>query len=154
MTNVLKARQVILHYLYHIEDVWGKLLQHDANVMQYVDEVTVKALELRAPRICTRDADEVRGQVLGGTIFSAFSEQDRVGPWARLQAVDGLIPSFSALFKNLNYLKALADCMTRLVRPSPGDTVATPIKGPTGLSSRSQNPASRPALQGRQIVRI
>ena len=126
-TNLLKARQVILHYLYHIEDVWGKLLLHDASAMQYVDEVTVSALELRAPRVCTRDADDLRGQVLGGIIFSAFSEQDRVGIWARLQAVDGLIPSLSALFKNLNYLKALVDCMMRLVRPSPGDTVSTAL---------------------------
>ena len=126
-TDFLKARQVILRYLYHIGDVWGKLLQHDASVMQYVDEVTVKALELRAPRVCTRDADEVRGQILGGTIFSAFGEQDRAGIWARLQAVDDLIPSLDALFENLNYLKVLADCMTRLVSPSPGDTVSTAL---------------------------
>ncbi len=125
--SLLKARQIILHYLYHVKDIWGKLLQHDASAMQYVDEVTVKAMELRAPRVSTRDADELRGQVLGGTIFSAFSEQDRGGIWARLQAVDGLIPSLDALFKNLNYVKALADCMTRLVRLSPGDTVSTAL---------------------------
>ena len=95
--------------------------------MQYVDEVTVKALELRAPRVCTRDADEVRGQILGGTIFSAFGEQDRAGIWARVRGVDDLIPSLDALFVNLNYLKMLADCMTRLVRPSPGDTVSTAL---------------------------
>ena len=70
-TDLLRAQQVILRYLYHIGDVWGKLLQHDASVMQYVDEVTMKALELRAPGVCTRDADEVPGQILGGTIFSA-----------------------------------------------------------------------------------
>ena len=126
-TSLLKARQLILHYLHHIKDVWRKLLQHDASALQYVDEVTVKALELRAPRVSTRDADELRGPVLGGTIFSNFSEQDRVAIWARLQAVDGLIPSLYALFENVNYLKALVDCMTRLVRPSPGDTVSTAL---------------------------
>lgn len=126
-TDLLNVRKVILHYLYHIKDVWGKLLQHDASVMQYVDEITVKALKLRASRVCTRDAGDLRAQVLGGTIFSAFSERDRVGIWARLQTVDGLIPSLYALFENLNYLKALAACMTRLVRPSPGDTVSTAL---------------------------
>ena len=126
-TSLLKARQLILHYLHHIKDVWRKLLQHDASALHYVDEVTVKALELRAPRVSTRDADELRGPVLGGTIFSAFSEQDRVAIWARLQAVDGLIPSLYALFENVNYLKALVDCMTRLVRPSPSDTVSTAL---------------------------
>ena len=49
----------------------GKLLQHDASVMQHVDEGTVKALEVLAPGVCTRDADEVRAQILGGTVFSA-----------------------------------------------------------------------------------
>ena len=126
-TDLLKIRQVILRYLYHIGDVWGKLLQHDTSVMQHVDEVTVKALELRAPRVCTRDADEVRGQILGGTIFSAFGEEDRAGIWARVQAVDDLIPSLDMLFENLNYLKVLTDCMTRLVSPSPGDTVSTAL---------------------------
>ncbi|KAL9062273.1 MAG: hypothetical protein Q9161_009826, partial [Pseudevernia consocians] len=82
--------------------------------MQHVDEVTVKALELRAPRVCTRDADEVRGQILGGTIFSAFGEEDRAGIWARVQDVDDLIPSLDTLFENLNYLKVLTDCMTKL----------------------------------------
>ncbi len=126
-TDLLKIRQVILRYLYHIGDVWGKLLQHDTSVMQHVDEVTVKTLELRAPRVCTRDADEVRGQILGGTIFSAFGEEDRAGIWARVQAVDDLIPSLDTLFENLNYLKVLTDCMTRLVSPSPGDTVSTAL---------------------------
>ena len=87
----------------------------------------MKALELRVPRVSTRDADDLRGLVLGGTIFSAFSEQDRVIIWARLQAVDGLIPSLYALFENMNYLKALVDCITRLVRPSPSDTVSTAL---------------------------
>ncbi|KAK3179475.1 hypothetical protein OEA41_009761 [Lepraria neglecta] len=91
------------------------------------NKVTVKALELRVPSVSIRDADELRGPVLGGTIFSAFSEQDRVGTWARLQAVDGLIPTLYTLFEDLNYLKALFDYITRLIRPSPGDTVSTAL---------------------------
>ena len=92
---------------------WGhlrKLLQHDTSVMQHVNEVTVKALKLRAPRVCTRDADEIRDQILEETIFSAFGEEDRAGIWARIQAVNDLIPSLNTLFENLNYLKVLADC--------------------------------------------
>ena len=41
--------------------------------------------------------------------------------------MDDLIPSLNALFENLNYLKILIDCITRLVRPSPGDTVFTAL---------------------------
>lgn len=102
--------------------------------MQYMDEVTMKALELQAPRVCTRDVNEVRGQVLGGTIFS---EQDRAGIWARVQAVDDLIPSLDALFENLNYLKVLADCMTRLVRLLPGGIVSVLFKA---FSDTNQRP--------------
>ena len=35
----------------------------------------------------------------------------------------GLIPSFNTLFENLRYLKVLADCIIRVVSPSPRDTV-------------------------------
>ena len=73
------------------------------------------------------DADELRGQVFGGTVFSAFSEQDRVAIQARLQAGDSLILSLYGLFENGNYLKALDDCIMRLVRPSLGDTVSTAL---------------------------
>ena len=87
--------------------------------MQYVDEGIVKALELRAPGVCTRDADEVRGQILGGAIFSAFGEEDRAGIWARILAVDDLIPSLNTLFENWNYLKVLTDCMISSLPPPP-----------------------------------
>ena len=41
--------------------------------------------------------------------------------------MDDLIPSLDALFENLKYLKVLADCMTRLISPLPGDTVSTAL---------------------------
>jgi hypothetical protein len=91
--------------------------------MQYVDEIIVRALKLRASRFCTRNVDDLRAQLLGETIFNAFNERDRVGIWARLQVVNELIFSLYALFENVNYLKALIACMTRLVRPSPSDTM-------------------------------
>jgi len=103
------------------------LLQQNVTAMENVDEVTVKALELRAPRLCTRDANELRGQILGGTIFSAFGDDDRVAIWSRVQTIEGLIPSLDALFKNISYLKGLVDCMRRLVSPLPGDTISTAL---------------------------
>jgi len=47
--------------------------------MQYVNEIIVKALELRTSQLCTRNVDDLRAQILEETIFSAFSERDRVG---------------------------------------------------------------------------
>ncbi len=91
--------------------------------MQYVDEIIVKALELRASQICTKNASDLRAQVLGEIIFSALSERDRVEIWARLQIVNDLISSLYALFENVNYLKTLIVCMTRLIRSSFDNTI-------------------------------
>jgi len=88
----------------------------------------VKALELKAPRLSTLDAKVLRGQVLGGEIFGAFSEQERVAIWGRLQAVDGLIPSLFTFFEDVKYLEACANCVKRLVSLSPRDTVSTALE--------------------------
>ncbi len=96
--------------------------------MQKVDQATVKALELKAPRLSTLDAKVLRGQVLGGEIFGAFSEQERVAIWGRLQAVDGLIPSLFTFFEDVKYLEACANCVKRLVSLSPRDTVSTALE--------------------------
>lgn len=45
--------------------------------MSKVDQATVKALELKAPYASTLDARSLHGQMLGGEIFSTFSERDR-----------------------------------------------------------------------------
>jgi len=96
--------------------------------MQKVDQATVKALELKAPRLSTLNAKVLRGQVLGGEIFGAFSEQERVAIWGRLQAVDGLIPSLFTFFEDVKYLEACANCVKRLVSLSPRDTVSTALE--------------------------
>ena len=47
--------------------------------MQKIDQATVKALELRAPRASTLDARALRSQLRGGEIFNAFSGHERDG---------------------------------------------------------------------------
>lgn len=121
-------RQQILCYLDHIKEIWFTLLQRDENAMRLVDHTTVKALELKAPRASTLDAETLRGQVLGGEIFSAFSEQDRVGIWGRLQATTGLIPSLFTLFENMKTLEVNTDCVKCLISLSPRDTVSTALE--------------------------
>lgn len=59
--------------------------------MLLVDQETVEAIELRAPRTSTEDAERLCGQLLRGVISSAFSDQARVGIWTRLQMLDGLL---------------------------------------------------------------
>ena len=112
-----------MRYLGHIKQVWSHLVQGDTNAMRKIDQATVKALELRAPRASTLDARALRGQLRGGEIFSAFSDRERDGIWSRLQMVDGLIPSLYTFFKDLQYLQVCVDCVKRLTRLSTGQSV-------------------------------
>ena len=41
--------------------------------------------------------------------------------------MNDFIPFLGALFENLNYLEVLADCMTRLISPSPGESVCSAL---------------------------
>lgn len=71
------------------------------------------ALELRAPGASTADAEFLRNR--GRAIFSAFTDHERDQILDSLQMVDGLILSLSSLFRDLNYLELLVDCLKRLV---------------------------------------
>ncbi len=121
--------QEVLHYLEHIKEVWHKLLRGDKTALQKVDQVTVKALELKAPRYSKRDAQVVQGQLLSGQIFSAFSQQEREAIWSELRSIDCLIPSLFTFFEDLKYLSACADCLKQLVKLSRRDTVFTALQG-------------------------
>jgi hypothetical protein len=44
----------------------------DKTAFQKVDQATVRAIELKAPRYSKRDAQVSQGQLLSGQIFSAF----------------------------------------------------------------------------------
>ena len=65
----------------NIRKVWSALLNQDKDAMSKLDRATVTALELKAPRASTMDADALRTQVLGGEIFNAFSAEQRAGIW-------------------------------------------------------------------------
>jgi hypothetical protein len=45
--------------------------------MGKIDQMTVKALELRALRASTADAEFLRSRVSGGEVFSAFDDRER-----------------------------------------------------------------------------
>ena len=93
-----------------------------------MDQVTVRALELKAPRYSKQDAQVLQGQLLSSQIFSAFSQQEREAIWDELRSNDGLIPSLFTFFEDLKYLNACADCLKRLVKLSRRDTVSTALQ--------------------------
>jgi hypothetical protein len=100
------------------------LVEGDKNAMRKIDQATVKALELTAPRASTMDAMALRSQMRGGEIFSAFSDQERDRIWGRLQMVEGLVPSLFTFFRDIQYLDVCVDCVKRLSTLSPGQSVS------------------------------
>ena len=96
--------------------------------MKRVDRATVLALRLRAPQASTYDATFLRGKIIGGEIFGAFSDQERSAIWERLQYTKGLIPSLDDFFTNINYLAALSNCLKWLTPISSGETVRMAIQ--------------------------
>ncbi|KFX95974.1 hypothetical protein V490_03610 [Pseudogymnoascus sp. VKM F-3557] len=115
----LKCDTELLHYLRHIKQVWSDLVGGNKAAMGKIDQATVKALELRAPRASTADAEFLRIRVRGGEVFSAFDDCERDDIWSRLECVEGLIPSLATFFKDIGYLERLANCVKRLT----GDNV-------------------------------
>ncbi|OAF55407.1 hypothetical protein VC83_08335 [Pseudogymnoascus destructans] len=69
----MRCDDEVLSYLTHIKDVWSRLLHHNKEAMLIVDQATVKAVELMAPKSSKRDAQALHGQLLSGQIFSGFS---------------------------------------------------------------------------------
>ncbi|TVY13719.1 hypothetical protein LARI1_G009020, partial [Lachnellula arida] len=124
----MKCDEEVLHYLEHIKVVWHRLLRGDKTALQKVDQATVRALELKAPRYSKQDSQVLQGQLLSGQIFSAFGQQEREAIWNELRCIDYLIPSLFTFFEDLKYLNACADCLKRLVKLSRHDTVFTALQ--------------------------
>lgn len=85
--------------------------------MERLDEDTVLALQLKAPGACEKEARALYAEVHSGCLFRDFSDAERTRIWLKLcsATTDCLVPSLYALFENLKYMQAAADCMRRLV---------------------------------------
>jgi uncharacterized protein YjbI with pentapeptide repeats len=108
--------------------IFKRVLRGDKTALQRVDQVTIKAFELKAPKYSRRDARALQGQVLSGQICSLFSQEEREAIWDELRSIDYLIPSLFTFFEDLKYLRACADCLKRLVKVSRRDTVRTALE--------------------------
>lgn len=96
--------------------------------MKLVDRDTVEALELRAPSASSLDYGTIVSKLRSGKIFSAFGDAERNDIERRImRCTDHLIPSFHTFFKDVTYLKLLADCLKWLTALSSQDTLFTAI---------------------------
>ncbi|GFG10588.1 hypothetical protein IFM5058_05002 [Aspergillus udagawae] len=114
----LKCDEEIIHYLTHVKNFWATLVNHDRNQMARIDLHTVDSLQLYAPRASRSDRKTVKGKILGGEVFSNFSQSERAIIWEKIQsaeACDGIIPSLHTFFRDISYLELCAGAVKRLV---------------------------------------
>ncbi|ETN44455.1 uncharacterized protein HMPREF1541_10636 [Cyphellophora europaea CBS 101466] len=124
----MKCDEEVIHYLFHIKNIWDGLLRRDKAALQRVDEATVEALETRAPRCSRQDALLLEGQLLSGQIFTAFSRAEREEIWHALQSIDCVIPSLYTFFEDVKYLHDCANCLKRLIKLPRGSTISLALQ--------------------------
>jgi hypothetical protein len=99
----------------------------------------VRALELRCPRFCTPDAEEICGKIDGGYIFGSFSESERLSMKAEVLSIDHTLPSLHTFFRDISLLITCATGIKQILRP--GDkTIRATLK--KCFRSASQHPQS------------
>ncbi len=131
--------QEVLHYLKHIRKVWHRLLCRDKAALQRVDQVTVRALELKALRYSKQDTQVLQGQLLSGQIFSTFSQEECKVIWGELHSINYLIPLLFTFFKDLKYLSTCADSLKWLVKLLYRDTVSTALQQKFSYANQTGN---------------
>jgi hypothetical protein len=95
---------------------------------QRIDSVTVREVELMAPGVSTRDAQDLCGKVQFGSIFSAFSPQERTIIWENMLAYKSIISSLSKFFQDVLLLQACVNGVKRLFMVDPTETVLSALK--------------------------
>ncbi|KAJ5976578.1 hypothetical protein N7481_010285 [Penicillium waksmanii] len=106
-------------YFDHILDFWSSLVGSDRRLMKKIDQDTVHTLQLLAPGKSHADEREACGLVLSGLVFAEFSADERNAICAKMKDFDGLIPSLYTFFEDFKYLESCAQCLKRLLGPSP-----------------------------------
>jgi hypothetical protein len=86
--------------------------------MMKIDYHSVNKLELLAPGASLTDARTVEGWLASGEVLCGFSAPERHRMWEWLRGYDGIIPSLRSFFQDITYLKACADAVKRLVKPT------------------------------------
>jgi hypothetical protein len=122
----------IAHYLNYVKDVWYGIVGHNPLAMAKIDQQTVEELQMRVPYA---EKTEVRGLILDGKVFAAFSDHERFVIWERLQRFDGLIPSLYSFFEDFKCLESWASCLRRLFIPD-GHTMRVTMSRPESFSCR------------------
>ena len=91
-------------------------------MFQYIDALTVKLAELRAPGVSKLDSEFLRKEMT--SMFSGIQDSAlRTDIENRLRSVEYLIPSLKSLFKDLRYLEPAAKAIKSLLPESSKGTL-------------------------------
>ncbi|GKZ39270.1 hypothetical protein AbraIFM66950_012193 [Aspergillus brasiliensis] len=110
----------IVNYLGHIRHFWLSLVDGNSIASKKIDHDTVDQLQSLSPG-SFNDAKIAKELVLRGRVFAAFSEDERIGMWARMQRFDGLIPSLYTFFEDFKYLAQSTTMNHMFVAPPEGE---------------------------------
>ncbi|KAK3933677.1 hypothetical protein QBC46DRAFT_222825, partial [Diplogelasinospora grovesii] len=128
----MRCDNLVVQCLDNIGTDWGQVVPGDA--IYKVDPVTVKAVEGRCPKYSKLDAEEIRSRLERGSIFAAFSSEEREEIWNSLLSVDHLMPSLFTFLQDLHFLQHCADSMKHLIklpqrRPNADSTIDSALLG-------------------------
>lgn len=105
----------MVHGLTHLREYWSSLVRSNRAKLLKIDVHTIQTLQLLAPGVSTKDRATAKGLVLGGAVFSNFTQTERSSIWKKMKKKNDIIPSLYSFFQNMRYLESCADCMKRLV---------------------------------------
>ncbi|KAK7179082.1 hypothetical protein PSPO01_14865 [Paraphaeosphaeria sporulosa] len=104
----LRCPEELLNYLRHISDVWSQI----GRTASYVDNATVRGLELRAPGVSKADLREI---TQNSEILSGASDAERTQAIAKFKQIKCVIPSLRAFFENQKYLEPCSWILRKLL---------------------------------------
>jgi hypothetical protein len=105
----------------------------------------VRALELRCPKLCARDATHIKCQTAEHQIFRDFDDEEQRDILKRLLSVDIVILSLHTFFQDVYGLQACAASMRHLVRPGKLTIRRTLMASCRSMQDFSPEESPRPA---------
>ncbi|KAK0761658.1 LOW QUALITY PROTEIN: hypothetical protein N5P37_005640 [Trichoderma harzianum] len=123
-----KSDEEAAAYLQHTFDLWLDIALGSPENIKKINTKDVQAIELRCPRLCSRDAVDINGMFNNGSIFTAFDENDRQAIRQKILSIDYIIPSLHTFFQDVHLLELCATSMRSIVPPNNRMTIRATLR--------------------------
>ena len=108
--------QEAANYLVRVVTTYSEIVGSKEEMNKLAPE-DVRALELRCPRVCSQDANEIKTATSKGEIFRAFSQAEREQMLEKIFSFNYIIPSLRTFFQDMYVLDDCATSMKYLLKP-------------------------------------